>query len=388
MPFYTTEVYTSKGERKILRLEAAGENELLRELSSDGSIVISIEEDKADAGGFFIRKKRSLPLYEQQLFCNTLCSFMRSGLPVTEILDLLGKQTKDKNLCFVYVKLRESVENGKTLAASMQELGVFRDSLVGMVESGEKSASLADLLERAAELFSNEISLRRKIKSALTYPLLMLFVGLGVVIFLLSFVVPKLTEIVVQSGAELPFVTKLLIFISHTVRITILPLLATVAIVGYRFWKQNKKIEIPFFKDIKSNLDFAMIFSQLGTLTKAGIPLVNALKLTEPLDSVQGRLSEVAKQIKQGYRFSQGLEKEGSFPDEIITVIRVGETGADLPGNLLRLGQNCWEYAQTSMERWANLAEPVIILVMGVLVGFVVIAVFLPIFNLSSLAGI
>lgn len=386
MPFYKAEVYTKSGEKKILRREAAGKNELLRELSSEGNVVISLEEE-AEKRSFISGKKRKLTLTEQQLFCTTVCSFMRSGLPLTEILNLLQKQTRDKTLKPIYVKLRESVEGGRSLASSMQELGVFRESLVGMVESGEKSASLAELLERASELLSNEISLRRKIKSSLTYPILMLFVGIAVVIFLLSFVVPKLTEIVVQSGAELPFVTKLLMAVSNVVRVTIIPIIAIVAIAGYWFWKHDKKITLPFFKDIKNNLAFAMIFSQIGTLTKAGIPLVQALKLTAPLDSEKGRLENVAEQIKQGYRFSQGLEKEGSFPEELVTIVRVGESGADLPNSLLRLGSSCWEYARTSMERWATLAEPAIILVMGVLVGFVVIAVLLPIFDLSSLAG-
>jgi len=386
LPFYRAEIYTKNGDKKVLRREASGANELLRELTADGIIVVSLTEE-TEPKRFWNNKKRKLTLSEQQLFCTTVCSFMRSGLPLVEILNLLQKQTRDKQLRPIYIKLREYVEGGRSLAASMQELGVFRESLVGMVESGEKSASLADLLERAAELLAGEISLRRKIKSSLTYPLLMLCVGLAVVVFLLSFVVPRLTEIVVQSGAELPFITKLLIGISKIVRIGIIPLLAVCAVIGYYFWKHDKKIEIPFFKDVKENLAFAMIFSQVGTLLKSGMPLVQALLLTSPLDTEQGRLENVAKQIKEGYRFSQGLENEGSFPEEIITVVRVGESGADLPGTLLRLGSSCWEYARISMERLATLAEPAIILVMGVLVGFVVIAVLLPIFDLSSLAG-
>ena len=124
-----------------------------------------------------------------------------------------------------------------------------------------------------------------------------------------------------------------------------------------------------------------------GTLLRAGMPLVQALKLTEPLDPVKGRLSVVSEHIRQGYRFSQALEKEGSFPEEIVTIIRVGESGSNLPDAAVRLGASCWEYAQSSMQKWATLAEPLIILVMGVLVGFVVVAVLLPIFDLSSLAG-
>lgn len=388
MPFYKVDVYTKRGEKKVLRMEAAGENELLREAASHGNIVIGLKEEKETGTSIFGNQKRKLTLPEQQLFCITICSFMRSGLPIRDILNLLQKQTRDKHLRPIYARLREYIEGGRTLSASMQELGVFRKSLVGMVESGEKSASLADLLERSSELLANEISLRRKIKSSLTYPVLMFFVGLAVVIFLLSFVVPKLTEIVVQSGAELPFITKLLIAVSHLVRITIVPLLAALALTGYYFWKHDKKITVPFFKDTKDNLAFSMIFSQLGILINAGIPLVQALNLTAPLDPVHGRLENVAEQIKQGYRFSQGLEKEGSFPEEIITVVRVGESGSNLPDTLLRIGAGSWEYAKTSMERLATLAEPLIILIMGLLVGFVVVAVLLPIFDLSSLAGI
>ncbi|WP_087365099.1 type II secretion system F family protein [Cloacibacillus sp. An23] len=388
MPLYRAEVYTQEGARKILRREAASENDLLRELESERCAVVSVKEEKARAWSFAGGSRRKkLSLEEQRLFCATLSSFMRSGLSLTEVLKLLQKQTRGKNLKPVYTELRESVEGGRSLAASMTALGVFRPGLVGMVESGEKSASLGEILEKAGELLQNEISLRRKIQTALTYPMLMLLVGLGVVVFLLSFVVPRLTALVIESGAELPFITKALIFVSHAVRVGVVPFAAAVALLALWMRRRNKKIALPFFREARENLTFALIFSQTGTLLRAGIPLVQALKLTEPLDPVKGRLSTVAGYIKEGYRFSQALEKEGSFPEEITTVIRVGEAGASLPETAERLGAGCWEYAQTSMQKWATLAEPLIILVMGLLVGFVVVAVLLPIFDLSSLAG-
>lgn len=388
MPLYKAEVYTLAGEKKQLRKEAASENDLLRELGEAKYVIISVKEEKPRTWSFAGRSRRkNLTLEEQYLFCTTLSSFMRSGLSMTEVLRLLQKQTRDKNLKPIYTQLRESVKGGRSLAGSMTALGVFRPSLVGMVESGERSASLADILEKAGELIQNEISLRRKIQSSLTYPVLMLIVGLGVVVFLLSFVVPRLTALVVESGAELPFITEMLIFVSNAVRVGFLPFIAVVAIVVFWMRRSNKKINLPMFKDIRDNLAFALIFSQSGTLLRAGIPLVQALKLTEPLDPVKGRLSVVSEHIRQGYRFSQALEKEGSFPEEIVTIIRVGESGSNLPDAAVRLGASCWEYAQSSMQKWATLAEPLIILVMGVLVGFVVVAVLLPIFDLSSLAG-
>ena len=389
MPLFKADVYTADGRQKEIRKEAASENELIRELMSDGLTVVNIKEERGGRFSLFSgRRKRSgqISLEDQHLFCITLSSYIKSGLSITEVLRLLQRQTRNKSLKPVYTELRESVEGGRSLAASMRAAGVFRESLVGMVESGERSASLPDILEKAAELMQNEIRLRRKLRSSLTYPLLMFMVGMAVTIFLLTFVVPRLTALVIDSGAELPFVTRLLILISDAVRVGLIPFLAVLLIFFLLLRKSGRTISIPIFRDIKENIAFSMIFLQTGTLLKSGMPLVLALKLTEPLDPVKGRLRTVQEHIKKGYRFSQGLEKEGSFPEEIVSVVRVGESGRDLPDSLIRLGNNCWDIAQSSMQKYAELAEPIIILVMGFLVGFVVIAVLLPIFDLSTLA--
>jgi len=389
LPLFKAEVYTADGRQKELRKEAANENELLRELVSDGLTVVSIKEESSRKLNLFSghrKRARQISLEDQHLFCITLSSYIKSGLSITEVLRLLQRQTRNKLLRPIYTELRESVEGGRSLAASMRVAGVFRESLVGMVESGERSASLPDILEKAAELIHNEVHLRRKLRSSLTYPLLMFVVGMAVVVFLLTFVVPRLTALVIDSGAELPFVTRLLIFISDAVTIGFIPLLIALLIVFIFLRRSGRSITIPIFREIKENIAFSMIFSQTGTLLKSGLPLIQALKLTEPLDPVKGRLQIVQDHIRKGYRFSQGLEKEGSFPEEIVSVVRVSENGRDLPDGLIRLGSNCWDIAQSSMQKYATLAEPLIILVMGFLVGFVVIAVLLPIFDLSTLA--
>jgi len=389
LPLFKADVYTADGRQKELRKEAANENELLRELVSDGLTIVSIKEESSRKLNLFSgrrKRARQISLEDQHLFCITLSSYIKSGLSITEVLRLLQRQTRNKLLRPIYTELRESVEGGRSLAASMRVAGVFRESLVGMVESGERSASLPDILEKAAELIHNEVHLRRKLRSSLTYPLLMFLVGMAVVVFLLTFVVPRLTALVIDSGAELPFVTRLLIFISDAVRVSFIPFLAAILIVFIFLRKSGRSITIPVFREIKENIAFSMIFSQTGTLLKSGMPLIQALKLTEPLDPVRGRLQIVQDHIKKGYRFSQGLEKEGSFPEEIVSVVRVSENGRDLPDGLIRLGSNCWDIAQSSMQKYAELAEPIIILVMGFLVGFVVIAVLLPIFDLSTLA--
>ena len=393
MPLYKAEIYDRSGIRKEISEESLSESEFVRKLSSQDCIVTSVKEVHCRRSVFKVlrtedrnKRKKQLSLDDQYLYCITMSSYLKSGISVTEILRLLQKQTRNKQIIPIYTELRESVEGGRSLAASMRLSGVFRESLAGMVESGERSASLPAILERSAELLQNEITLRRKLRSSLTYPLLMLVVGLCVTVFLLTFVVPRLTALVVDSGAELPFVTRLLIGISDAVSIS-LPFAAVgVLLAIYLMRRKGIRISAPMFRDIKENIAFAMIFTQTGTLLKAGLSLTEALKLTEPLDPVSGRLAAVADNIKKGYRFSQSLEKEGSFPEEIISVVRVGEGGRDLSDGLIRLGNSCWDIAQTSMQRYATLAEPLIILAMGFIVGFVVIAVLLPVFDLSTLA--
>ena len=242
MPLFRAELYTPDGARRTVRREAASENDLLRELAAERCTVVSVKEEKPRAWSFGGKSRRKkLSLEEQHLFCATLSSFMRSGLSLTEVLKLLQKQTRGKNLKPIYTELRESVEGGRSLAASMAALGVFRPGLVGMVESGEKSASLGEILEKAGELIQNEISLRRKIQTALTYPVLMLFVGMGVVIFLLSFVVPRLTALVIESGAQLPLITRMLIFVSDAVRAGIVPFAAAAALLALYLRRNTKK---------------------------------------------------------------------------------------------------------------------------------------------------
>ncbi len=385
MPLYRVRAYDPKGDLKNLRKEAEGEEELIRSLTLEGYAVADIAAEKSE--GRANEKKQPLKLADQHLFCTMVAAFLKSGLSLTEVLKLLQRQTRDKTLKPVLAELREGVEGGRSLGAAMQQQGVFRASLVGMVESGERSSSLPQTLERAGALLQSEVALRRKIQSALTYPFMMLGVGLCVVAFLLAYVVPNLTQIVVDSGKSLPFATKMLIFISGAVRKGGIPVLLLLFFGYFYLKKNNKQIQIPLFNDIRQNLLFSLIFSQLATLLKAGVPLVQALEMTEPIDRIKGRIPQVAEDVRQGYRFSQGLEREGSFPEEVVTIVRVGEVGGNLPECLERVAENAWEFAQASMQKWSNLAEPIIILVMGLLVGFVVIAVLLPIFDMSSLVN-
>lgn len=382
MPLYKVQAYDAKGDTQQIRRESESEDELMRLLTLEGYIILEIQQEKSKTNK---GRTQQLKLEDQHLFCTMMSAFLRSGLSLTEVLRLLQRQTRDKNLKPVLAELRDNVEGGRSLAVSMQQLGVFRSSLIGMVESGEKSSSLPETVDRAASLLQSEIALRRKIQSALTYPMMMLGVGVLVCAFLLVYVVPNLTQIIVDSGKALPLATRILLFISGALKRWGIVLILALAGFIYAVKSGRVKVKISLFLDIRNKLLFSLIFNQLATLLKAGVPLVQAIEMTLPIDRSKERLSQVAEDVRQGYRFSQGLEREGSFTEDIVAIVRVGEMGGNLPECLQRVADNSWDFAQASMQKWANLAEPLIVLVIGALVGFVVLAVLLPIFDLSSI---
>jgi type II secretory pathway component PulF len=384
MPFFKVTAYDAKGARRTVEREAASEDDLLRALALDGYVPISIEAGNKEISGR--ARVKSLSLYNQQLFCTMLSAFLQSGLSLTEILGILSKQTRDKRLNSVCSSLRESVESGRALAQSMGALGVFRDSLVGMVEAGERSSSLPEVLDRAAALLNGEISVRRRIQNALTYPILMMIVGAVVVCFLMTYVVPQMTDIVVKAGQTLPLATRMLLAMSGAIKFLGIPALLTAAAVYFRFRKAGRKINMPFFRATRNLLTVSLIFSHLSTLIKAGIPLVRAIELSESMDPQKGRMRFLADEVRKGYRFSQSLERQGSYSEDVVAIVRIGEAGGNLPGCLDRIALNAWNFAQDSMQKWSTLAEPIIIIILGAIVGFVVLAVLLPIFNLADLA--
>jgi type II secretory pathway component PulF len=384
VPLFRVTAYDTGGNKRVMRRDASGEDELLKALALEGFVPTEVVADKS--AGAAAGRSRRLSLADQHMYCAMLGAFLQSGLSLTEVLGLMGKQTKDKALKGAYSSLRESVESGRSLAQSMRASGAFRESLVGMVEAGEKSSALPEVLDKAAALTQSEISVRRRVQAALTYPALMLIVGSLVTAFLVAYVVPQMTEIIIQSGQALPLSTRMLIAVSKAVKYGGAPF-ATAILIAYLYIKKSgKKIKLPFFTETRNLLSLSLIFSQMSTLLKSGVALVQALEMTESMDPVKGRMRFLAEEVRKGYRFSQSLEREGSYPEDVVAIVRIGEAGGNLPGCLDRIAANSWDFAQASMQKWSSLAEPMIIIVMGAVIGFVVLAVLLPIFNMADLA--
>jgi type II secretory pathway component PulF len=350
-------------------------------LTERGIVVVDVSQSEEKTAR---RKVKLMPLDTHIMFCRSLASYLRSGLPLADALKILGKQSRDKRVIAAFSEVLRSVEGGKKFHAALADSGAFRETLWRVVESGEQSGSLIVVLEQIARQFRMEESLRRRMKSAMTYPLVMIAVGTGVVAFLLSYVVPKLAAMFKDVGQILPLPTRILLALSSFLNTFGLPVLTALLVFWLIQRRRGKKITFPFMRAIRERLTLALVMSHLSTLLKSGIPLVQALRMASSMDIRSQRWLDIADLVRAGHRFDRALEKQG-FPEEIVYIVRVGEMGGDLTESLSNVGQDNWEIAQTQMERLATLMEPAMVLILGFAVGFIVLAILLPIFNMSGM---
>lgn len=381
MPHFNYSGYDAKGKQTKGTVEASSSSQAVERLTERGIVVVDIAQAAAKSAKL---KVKLLPLEAHILFCRSLASYLRSGLPLADSLKLLTKQTRDKRISAAMSSVFAAVEGGKKFHTALAESGAFRESLWRVVESGEQSGSLIGVLEQAAEQFRMEDKLRRRIKSAMTYPVVMVTVSVGVVGFLLSYVVPKIAVLFEDMGQALPLPTRILMTIAHFVNSYGFFVLIGLLLLWIVMKKRGKKVNLPFMRGLQDRLTLSLVMSHLATLLKSGIPLVQALRMASSMDTSPKRWLDIADLVKAGHRFDKALEKTG-FPEEVVYVIRVGEMGGDLVESLTNVGESNWEIAQAQMERLATLIEPAMVLILGFSVGFIVIAILMPVFDLSGM---
>ena len=381
MPYFSYSGYDSKGKNTKGTIEAGSSIQAVERLTERGIVVVDVKIAEEKKGNV---KIKLLPLEGHIFFCRSLASYLKSGLPLAESLRIMSKQTRDKNMKPVIEKLLAEVQGGRKFHTALSESGAFRESLWRVAESGEQSGSLISVLEEAAEQFKLEDGLRRKIRGAMTYPIVMAVVGVGVVSFMLTYVVPKISELFEDMHQTLPLPTRILIGMSNFLSDYGLWLLLGILLLILWIKKTGRKINIPFMRGITDQLNLALVMSHISTLLKSGIPLVSALKMASSMDMYKQRWLDAADMVKAGHRFDKALEKIG-MPEETVAVIRVGEMGGDLSGALDNVSNQCREFAQSRMEKVSTLMEPIMVLSLGVSVGFIVLAILTPVFDLAGI---
>jgi type IV pilus assembly protein PilC len=382
--------------------EGSSEQEVRDRLSQQGFLVYSIKARGAIAGiSALPRRRKKLDVEKFLIFNQQFVTLIKAGLPILKGLDLLAERLVDPKLAPYVNSVRDEVRRGSLLSDAFAKQGVFPAVYVTTVLAGEKSGALADVLDRFITYQRTALAIRKKVIVSLIYPSFLVVLVVGLIIFLVTYVVPNFAELYGNMSANLPQMTQILIAVGTTARNYIVVFLGglVLAAIAFRVWSRGEgarlkidgaKLRIPVFGDIWVKYQVAQFSRVLSTLLQGGIPLVQALgtaseSLGTPL--LKQALDKAVRMVREGQPLSASLTSTGIFPGLSIDMIEVGESTGALPSMLNSVAEFYEDDVNTRMQAALSLIEPAIMIFMGIFVAFVLVALYLPIFSLADTLG-
>jgi general secretion pathway protein F len=341
-----------------------------------------------------------------------LSTLLRAGMPLVPALSALAEQlhspdTKRKThtrhhvnpMAQVVQRIRDDVNEGSSLAEAFGKYPVFSSPLfVGMVAAGEKSGTLEEVLSRLADILDKRAELHAKVRSALAYPIMMAAVAVGVVMFLLSYVVPSITKLFAEMHQDLPWPTVALIAVSDftEAHLGLLVAFFFIVVVGLYVLAQTQdgkvradriKLRLPLFGPLLFRLEVARLTRTLGILLKSGIPVIAAIEITQRV--VQNRVvaeavNTVKELVHRGETIANAVRSTGMFPPVVFHLIATGQMSGNVEEGLTDIAEMYDGEVETSIQTLMSLLEPIILMVMGAIIGFIVLAILLPIFEINQ----
>jgi type IV pilus assembly protein PilC len=387
------------GAHIVSSVEAASEQDAVVALHKRNLLVVSINEKLARKGRTAGGK---VALADQVIFTRQLATMISAGLAMVQSLRGLAKQTRSKVMRDVIEDVCKRVEGGDSFSEALQKHPkAFSQLYVSMVGAGEKGGLLAEILARLATYLETMARLRKKVKSAMMYPTIIVLVAILVVIFLLVKVVPVFGEVYAGFGAKLPAPTLFLVQFSTILKKYIILTVpaAVVAVYGWMYMIKTKqgrefwdscRIRLPIFGDIAHKICLARFTRTLASLIRSGVPILEVMRISSQIVGnvvMQKAVNVAADDIERGENISDALSKHPVFPDMIIRMISAGEQTGKIDDMLERVSDFLDEEIETTLSGLTSLIEPILIVFLGVVVGGMVICMFLPIFKLSEIVG-
>jgi general secretion pathway protein F len=334
------------------------------------------------------------------LLTRQLATLLVAGLPLVEALGVLVDQADKKVIKSLMADVREQIRGGKSLSVVLEQYPKeFSQIYVHMVRAGEASGALDQILFRLAEFLEKQLSLKHKVTNAVLYPALMLVVGIGLLFFLMTFVVPKITAVFTNLKQALPWPTVALMSISRFCADYWVILLSALVGAGWtiqRFVRTEAGrtvadrllLKLPLIGEVARMVSISRLASTLATMLGSGVQLLDALDVSKRVMNnrvLEATVEEARRNIREGETIADPLKRSGEFPALATHMIAVGEKSGEIEEMLRRIGQIYDAEVDRVIARFTSLLEPIMILVMGVLVFFIVIAILLPIFEMGQM---
>ena len=386
--------------RVLEQVENGPSQENVRErFSQQGFLVYWVKPRGLLAGGGLrLHRRRKVKLDDFVIFNAQFLTLIKAGLPILTSLDLLLKRQKSTVFRTVLENVRDRVRTGELLSDAFLAQGIFPKIYTTTLLAGEKSGNLEEVLSRYIAFQRVSSAVRKKLLASLVYPALLVTGVVVILTVLLNFVIPKFQALFADFGAELPKITVFTLTVGSTIRnyfLIIIPAIAAAMFLAWRWSKSESgsqrldkvRLSLPLLGSIWLKYQIGMFSRMLSTLLAGGIPLMPALQTAA--DSMQSRLISkatlaAADKVREGSPLSRSLEEAGVFPALAVEMIEVGESTGALPAMLTSVAEFYEEDVQTALVAALSLIEPVILIVMGAIVAFVLISLYLPIFSLGA----
>ncbi len=353
----------------------------------------------ARRSGSSLLARRSIKSKTLMIFTRQLATLIDSGLPLLRGLNVLGKQERDPVLRGTIERLADSVQGGNTFSESLaQHPRIFNKLYVNMVKAGELGGVLEVVLSRLAEFQEKAQKVKNKVVAAMFYPIVVLFIAVAIMIFLMVFIVPKFEEIFrdMLGNKPLPPLTSAVIGASRMIQSNFIGILAVLAVVWFAFVLFSRttggrrmidaiKLKLPLFGDLVRKSAISRFSRTLGTLVSSGVPILQALNITRETAGnvvLAEAISKVHDSVKEGESIVSPLEASGVFPPMVISMIDVGEETGQLPEMLLKIADVYDDEVDNAVAGLTSLLEPIMIVLLALVVGTIVIALFLPLIGI------
>ena len=384
------------------QMEADGEAAVATRLRSQGLVPVQITKE----GGEGLKKEivllpEKVKLKDLAVFSRQFATMINAGLSLLRTLNILSEQTENKTLAKTIAELRDDVERGSSLSAAMSKHEkVFNKLYVAMVRAGETGGQLDTVLTRTADNLEADYKLRQKVKSAMTYPVVVAGIAVLLVTVMLLFVVPTFAGMFEGLGGTLPLPTLILLKLSQAAK-WLVPLLIVGSIVGYIGYKRLRKanaefryradrikLKIPIFGDLFLKVAVSRFTRTLGLLLRAGVPVLQALDIvadTTGNEVLTRATSDVKESVRSGESMAGPLARHPVFPPMVVQMIAVGEDTGQIDEMLDKVSDFYDQEVESTTEALTSLIEPIMIAVLGGIVGSMIIALYMPMFAIFDL---
>jgi len=410
MPTFAYTVQGSDGQVRSGTSEAESQEMLRRRLSEQGFSVRNIKRAKAAKSTTapktlsFMDRLSRVKLDDLSLFCRQFSTMIDAGVSLVRCLDVLGEQATNPKLRFIIRDIRSEVEAGNSLSKAMSKYpSVFDNLFVGLIRAGEVGGVLEEALQRLSTFLEKDVELKRKVKSAMTYPTIVSVVALGIVLFLTMFIVPKFMEMFHDLGLKnFPAMTQMLMDFSNFLihKWYIMSIIVITCVIAFKMFVRTKfgrraadrlKLKIPVFGKLNHKVSIARFSRTLGTLLTSGVPILQAMETvagTVSNEIISDAILDARARIREGDVISEPLKKSKMFPPMVVQMIAIGQESGALDTMLNKIADFYEQEVDAAIASLTAAIEPVLIVFLGVTVGFIVIAMFMPLVELiNGLSG-